>query len=220
MVKRSMFWPKLLPKINLRSLLLYLLSVAKSNLLIMENEHLLALKNKLQSCGALRPEAWERIVQLQQQTSLKTGESFVRKQGTLAYIANGLLKEYDAQYRKNPSIINFIVANQCLVTRKHNQNHYLKAYLTTLVYYWDFEDLQQLYQEFKELKTIYDSVCAAYDEDTAYRLLILEEHYAGNRLKLFIKKYRDILPLLKKKDMANYVQMTYNHFIQAYNHLL
>ncbi len=186
----------------------------------MTKDHQLCFKPLLQSLGALRPEAWERIVQLCQQTSLKPNESLIREPGSLAYVANGLLKEYDAQQRKSPSIINFIGHKQSLITRKYNQNLYLKAAMPSLVYYWNFNDLQQLYGEFAELKAIYDNLCAAYDEISAYRQLVLEEHYTKNRIMLFMVKHKELLPLLKKKDMANYVQINYNHFIKAYNLLL
>lgn len=178
----------------------------------MENEYLLPLKTKLQSFGALRPEAWERIVQLCQQTNVKTGESLLRKQGTLAYIAQGLLKEYDAQNRTQPSIINFNGPNQSIITRKHNQNHYLKAATPSLVYYWDFEDLQQLYQEFKELKIIYDALVAEYDDRIALRSFILELP-VKDRIFYFQNNHQAIIPFLKKKDIANYIHISYNHLL-------
>lgn len=170
------------------------------------------LKTKLQSFGALRPEAWERIVQLCQQTNVKTGESLLRKQGTLAYIADGLLKEYDAQNRTQPSIINFNGSNQSLITRKHNQSHYLKATIPTLVYYWDFEDLQKLYQEFKELKAIYDALIAEYDELLLFRMQLLELP-VQKRIDTFRLIFKPMLPYLKKKDIANYLHISYAYLV-------
>lgn len=178
----------------------------------MENQHLLPLKTKLQNFGALRPEAWERIVQLCQQTQLKTGESLIRKQGTLAYIAQGLLKEYDAQNRTQPAIINFNGPNQSIITRKHNQNHYLKAANPSLVYYWDFEDLQKLYQEFKELKSIYDALIAEYDELLLFRMQLLELP-VQKRIDTFRLIFKPMLPYLKKKDMANYLHISYAYLV-------
>jgi hypothetical protein len=175
------------------------------------------LKTKIQGFGAVRPEAWESIVEYARTIHLKAQQSFQRKPGTFAYVAEGLLKEYDVQNRLTPSIINFISSGQCLITRKYNQRNYLKAGLPTFVYYWDFDELQKLYQEFKELKTIYDELCAIYDEQTTFRQQVLEEHHAAARVMLFRMKYKTLLPFLKKKDMASYVQMTYNHFLKAYN---
>lgn len=171
-----------------------------------------ALKTKLQSFGALRPEAWERIVQLCQQTELKTGESLIRTEGTFAFIAEGILKEYNPQHRKKPAIINFIVTNQCLVTRKHNQAHYLKACVPTLVYYWDLTTLKLLYQEFEELKKIYDLFCQEYDDGIALRSFILELP-VKDRIIYFQNTYQTIIPFLKKKDIANYIHISYNHLL-------
>lgn len=185
------------------------------------NELTLAkLKDKLQTLGSLRPEAWERIVSTCQQTELKTNDSLIRQQGTLAYIADGVLKEYDSQNRKNPAIINFIGTEQSIITRKYNQNHYLKACVPTLVFTWDFDTLQNLYQEFKELKIIYDSLCAAYDEQIHFRQLILEKHQANLRIGLFMATYKNQLNLIKKKDMANYLMLYYDTFIRTYRRLL
>lgn len=178
------------------------------------------LKTKLQSFGALRPEAWEMIMQLRQQTQLKTSESFIRKQGTIAFIAEGLMKEYDAQNRKTPSIINFIGLNQIIITRKHNQNHYLKACVPTLIYYWDLENLQYLYQEFEELKKIYDCLCAEYDEGLAYSRLILEEKSARQRILLLLAKYRPQLNQISKKDLSHYLMLNYDYFTLLLHELL
>lgn len=178
----------------------------------MENEHLLLLKTKLQSLGALRPEAWERIVQLCQQTHLKTNESLLREPGTLAYIAEGIIKEYDPQHRKKPAIINFIIPNQCVVTRKHNQAHYLKACTPARIYYWDLTTLKSLYQEFEELKKIYDHLCHEYDDGIALRGFILELP-VKDRIIYFQNNHQAIIPFLKKKDIANYIHISYNHLL-------
>ena len=177
---------------------------------------LYTLKTKLQSFGALRPEAWERIVQLSQQTQLKTNESLIRKQGTLAYIEEGLLKEYDAQNRTQPSIISFIGPNQSIATRKHNQSHYLKTATPSLVHYWNFEDLQKLYQEFKELKAIYDALIAEYDELLLFRMHLLELP-VQERIDKFWLIFKPMLPYLKKKDMANYLHLNYSFFVNQIN---
>ncbi|TKC03477.1 cyclic nucleotide-binding domain-containing protein [Pedobacter cryotolerans] len=175
------------------------------------------LQLTLQTYGALQPLAWQKINQLKQEQILKIHQSFIRKEGSIAYLANGALKEYDAQYRKSPSIINFISANQCLVTRKYNQSLYLKACMPCTIYFWDFEDLQSLYQEFKELKKIYDSLCANYDAAIAFRLFVLENSSTAQRIELFRQNFKALLPFLKKKDIANYLQLNYTHFLHINN---
>ncbi len=182
----------------------------------MTQNHQLCFKPLLQSLGALRPEAWERIVVLCQQKRLTTSESFIRKQGTLAFIAEGLLKEYDAQNRSHPAILNFIGINQTLITRMHNQNHYLKAAMPSIVYYWDVEDLQQLYEEFKELKSIYDSLIAEYDEGLHFRMHLLELP-VQERIAKFSLAFKPMIPYLKKKDVANYLHLSYSFFVNQSN---
>ena len=177
------------------------------------------LQQLLRTYGALQPLAWQKINELKQQQILKTHQNFIRKEGAIAYLASGLLKECDAQYRNNPAIINFISLNQCVVTRKHNQTHYLKACLPCTIYYWDFEQLHLLYQEFKELKQIYDSLCASYDAAIAFRLFVLEHASAPKRIELFRQNFKNLLPYLKKKDIAKYLQLNYTHFLHTNNKL-
>ncbi|RZM21182.1 MAG: hypothetical protein EOO88_34065 [Pedobacter sp.] len=178
----------------------------------MASLHLIDFKSKLQSFGALRPEAWEKIVLLCQRATLHAGDSFLRKEGSLAYVAEGILKEYNPQHRKKPAIINFIMAEQCLITRKHNQVHYLKACIPTLVFYWDLPPLNLLNQEFEELKKIYDYLCREYDDSIALRGFLLELT-VQDRITYFQNHYTAIIPYLKKKDVAHYLHISYNHLL-------
>ena len=181
----------------------------------MASPHLINFKTKLQSFGALRPEAWERIVVSAQQTTLHAGDSFLRKEGTLAYVAAGILKEYNPQHRKKPAIINFIVPDHCIITRKHNQMHYLKACNPTLIFYWDLAALKLLYQEFEELKKIYDYLCREYDDGIALRGFLLELT-VQDRITYFQHHYTAIIPYLKKKDIANYLHISYNNLLSKW----
>lgn len=177
---------------------------------------LYTLKTKLQNFGALRPEAWEAIVVAKQEIKLKPEESLIRKEGTLAYVVEGLLKEYNPQNRSKPAIVNFISSQQNIITRKHNQTHYLKAIRPSIVYAWDFEQLQQLYQAFKELKPIYDSFCAEYELSLQFRMQLLEispqERVTTSKLV-----FHNLLPYLKKKDLANYLHLNYTHLLRYWN---
>lgn len=179
-----------------------------------------ALKTKLQALGPLHPEAWEKIVQSCQQNIMMPNEDFMHREGMLTYIADGLLKEYDNQNRKSPAIINFIGSNQVLITRKHNQAHYLKACIPTFIFYWDFENLQNLYFNHKELKQIYDSLCASYDYNIAFGRLILEQKSASDRVRLLITQHRASLPFISKKDLSNYVGLNYDYFTLLFSKLM
>jgi len=174
------------------------------------------LKIKLQSLGALRPEAWAMICSEMHSVTLKPDQSFIRKPGTLAYVALGLLKEYDAQHRPKPAIINFLSANDCLITRKQNQNHYLKACTECLIYYWDLDALERLYAHSKELRAIYDSLCAEYDDKVLWRMHLLELS-VQDRINAFKFAFGYAIPYLKKKDTANYLHLNYTHFLRYWN---
>ena len=153
-------------------------------------------------------------------THLKNNESFIRTVGTLAFVSNGLLKEYDAENRKSPSIINFVNTGDFLITRKHNRHHYLKTCSPSLIYSWDFEQLQEIYTAFGELKPVYDLLCESYDQSLSHRPRLLEEKVAGERIRSFIKLKREILWQLKKKDIANYLNLSYIGFVRNYNKYL
>ncbi|RYD97280.1 MAG: Crp/Fnr family transcriptional regulator [Sphingobacteriales bacterium] len=181
----------------------------------MENElHL--FKIKLQALGALRPEAWGAILALKQELALAPNESFVRREGSLALVALGVLKEYDIQCRSKPAIVNFIGENQCFITSVHQQNHYLEACTPCQLYYWNEQALQQLYQEFAELKLIYNQLCAQYDAQLWHRMRLLEMP-VQERLDTFRATFTNVLPYLKKKDIANYLHLNYTHLVKSWN---
>lgn len=178
------------------------------------------LKLKLASYGAIRPQAWVKILSHLKEIELKTDESFNREMGSAAYITDGILKEYDAQHRKKPSIVNFISAGNFIITTKYTQTKYIKAVTPTKLVYLNFDALIMLFVKYNELKSIYDGATANYEDGMAFRQLLLEENAAVERIKLFIHKYRTVLPLLKKKDISNYTHIEYDYFIRIYGKLL
>lgn len=180
-------------------------------------DHIFALKLKIQSLGPLRHEAWQLILSKMQYKTVKVNESFVRTEGQLTYIASGLFKEYTAMDRERPAILNFINPHTAIISRKYNKHHYLKAALNTCVYYWDFESLLLIYHEFKELKPIYDAFCQEYDAACAFRQQLLEIPKTDDRIRKFLTRFPDTLITIKKKDIANYLNVSYHHFIHVYN---
>lgn len=184
--------------------------------MISKDSHLQALKSKLANFGAIRPQAWIKILDNLKETELKMNESFTREIGSVAYVADGLLKEYNAQLRKKPSIINFICAGNFLITTKYNQSKYTKAIGSAKLVHVNLEILISLFLKYNELKAIYDGVSSNYEDGIAFKQLILEENLSATRIQMFIKKYRTILPLLKKKDIANYTHIEYEYFIRIY----
>ena len=171
-----------------------------------------ALKLKLQSLGALRPAAWERIVQLGQQQQIETGNHLVRHLGTLVYVAEGILKEYDHYERQEPAIIHFIGQDQCMVTRRHQQQRQLQACMPCMVYQWDMAELYQLDQDFTELRSIYEELCAEYEMKVMLRMRLLEMP-VPERIETFKLIFKPLLPYLKKKDIANYLHISYTNLL-------
>ena len=180
----------------------------------------LNLKLNLANYGAIRPQAWAKILVHLKEAELKVDESFDREINSIAYVTSGLIKEYDAQLRKKPSIINFISAGNFLITNKYNHSKYIKAIGSATLIHINFEAMISLFLKYNELKSIYDGVIGNYENGIAFRQLILEENAAAKRIHLFIKKYRAILPFLKKKDIANYIHIEYEYFIRIYGKLL
>ncbi|WP_316831933.1 hypothetical protein [Pedobacter aquatilis] len=182
----------------------------------MEHEQLYRLKLQLQSFGSLRPEAWLMLQQLLQFSSLKKGEHFNRTPGTLTWLATGVLKEYDAYARKKPSVINFLVKENAVVTRKLNAANFLVACTNSLLCSLDFDALVSLHQQFPELKPIYFALCAQYDEGQRFRVLLLEEKAAALRVAKLIDRYHGQLSFMARKDLSNYLQLNYDYFCRLY----
>jgi len=187
---------------------------------VLKDSYFFALKLKLANHGAIRPLAWTKILSHLKEIDLKADESFNRKISAIVYVADGLIKEYDAQSRKKPSIINFIPTGNFIVTTKQNQAKYLKAIGSAKLIYLEFDVFISIFIKYNELKSIYDGAVSNYEDGIAFRQLILEENVAASRIKLFINRYRTILPCLKKKDIANYIHIEYDYFIRMYGKFL
>jgi len=178
------------------------------------------LKLHLQKLGPLRPAAWAHIAEKIVSLQLKENESLIREAGTIAFVSDGLLKEYNPYERTKPSIVNFICAHQYIVNRRHNQGHFIRACCPSMVYSLAWPAIADLFHRYPELKQIHDGIGEQYDIALFYRQLVLEERLAANRISLFIQKNRSILPRLKKKDIANYLHLDYDHFVRHYSKLL
>ena len=177
---------------------------------------LISLKLKLQKLGALRPEAWEMICFHLVTIQLKPNQSFVRSEGSLAFVAEGVLKEYDVADRKQPSIINFITIGQCIHTRSYNRKYYVKACTSSIIYFWNETALLEISKEFNELRPIYHRLCAEYDEGILFRMKLLEMT-VPERISAFRGVFKIVMPYLKKKDIANYLNLHYTNFLRHWN---
>lgn len=180
----------------------------------------MALKRKIQLYGALTDEAWTQILETKQVSLLDPNENFIRKENQFIYVLSGLLKEYTSFERKRPSIINIIKSDNCIITRKQNKQNTLTASMPTLILHWDFDSLVAIYKQFKNLIRVYDILCAQYDMGIAFRSLILETPGVEQRIRYLKAQYGDVIPYLKKTEIANYLHLNYHHFIKKYNAML
>ena len=178
--------------------------------------HLQTLKTKLQSFGALSPAAWEAIVAAISLCNLKPNEYFPHKNHCLGYIADGILATYDMEGRSIPAIVNFSSLQQSFITRQSSKDIYFKTCSTTLIFYWNDDELKKLYRQFNELKHIYDALIAEYEQRLFLRMRFLELSVT-ERISKFKEKFHFILPYLKKKDIANYLHLNYSHFVKVWN---
>lgn len=183
----------------------------------MNHSSLQQLKILLQGFGPVRPEAWEQIKSCITEIHLKAHQNFIRDIGSLAYVVEGCLKEYNPWKRTRPSIINFLPAGQFIVTRKHNQFNFIKAYDDCTVYQISRADLKVLYHAFNELEQVHDGVCESYDESIAFRHLLHDEYDAKRRVAEFKKHFGKNLNYMSKKDMASFVDIEYTYFLGFYN---
>lgn len=175
----------------------------------------LHLKISLQAHGALRPEAWLQIQELMQTTKLSPGENLIRTEGNLTFIDQGILKEYDPAQRSRPAIISFHSSGQTIITRRHSQSHFIKAISAATLFQWDQSALDQLHHSYPELKNIYLALCASYDLNLSKRSILLETH-PRERIQLFRAHHSQIIPYLKKKDIANYLHLNYTYLIDKW----
>ena len=149
-------------------------------------------------------------------TQLSPGENLIRTEGTLAFIEQGNLKEYDPAQRSRPAIISFHASGETIITRRHNQSHFIKAISPATIYQWQQSALDQLHQNYPELKNIYLALCASYDQRISARSILIELP-PRNRIQLFRARHPQLIPYLKKKDIANYLHLNYTYLIDKWN---
>ncbi|RYF88936.1 MAG: hypothetical protein EOO03_07215 [Chitinophagaceae bacterium] len=110
---------------------------------------------------------------------------------------------------------NFLGEGSFLTTRRHNKTYPLKACLASEINYIDTAELYQLYLLYPELKNIYEGLLGTYDECTAFRQLVLENPSATARILLFRARFAHLTPFLHKRDIANYLQLNYSHYLHV-----
>lgn len=170
------------------------------------------LKLQIQKYGPLTNEAWEEIQRLVKIKHLKRGESFHRHLGEMGFVADGIIKEYDAELLSKPVILNFICSNSFIVTKLFNQKYYCKSSTGATVLYLDNFSLKKLYVLFPELESVYDAFVSEYYEGFHFRAKILSFRHANERVEMFISRYRHHLAYLTKPEMANYTALFIDTF--------
>lgn len=182
-------------------------------------DHLfLTLKIHLQSYGALRPEAWDRIVSLITTVHLEPQQHLIREVGSLAYVATGLMKEFDVHDRVKPTILNFFGVGSTVYCITASHRLYLEAVLPTTVFSLDLAALHTLYLEFEELIKIYLNLRFNYYDSLLLRTHLLEMK-PRERVIHFRRTRQLLLPFLQKKEMCNYLNLDYDYFVRTYRKL-
>lgn len=177
--------------------------------------HYSRLKLKLQTNGALQPAAWEMIQSQIHVDLLAIGDGLVRDNNGISFLAEGVLKEYDVVRRKQPHIVHFLMQGDFFYHSTHHCKRYVKAITPSVVYSLNQHQLQLLPAVFKELRPIYDKVCENYDEQLTQRSRLLEMVFT-ERIQYFKSSFAVILPYLKKKDIAQYLSISYNYLIETW----
>ncbi|MFN0292531.1 Crp/Fnr family transcriptional regulator [Pedobacter helvus] len=180
----------------------------------------LKLKHQLQQNGAVTPAAWLAIETCMQTKQVKYHDGFLYQAKGIAYVADGLLKEYNSQYRDRPAIVNFFNTNQFLFMDERPAQQFFRACVPTLIYYWNWEAIQQLWLQFPELIRIYRNLNVQYINQCQLRPFLLEEKSTEVKIQRFYAEYKANVPLLPKKDIANYLAINYNYFVRNYQKFL
>jgi hypothetical protein len=172
---------------------------------------LLQLKERLLKLGSLRPIAWQALQEQIQKTTLKANESFTRSPGQIAYVVDGILKEYDAHMRKRPAIINFLGTDEFILTHQFSQRHYLKACIDTQILSIHREHVLSLQTRFPELLRLYIPISISYYESSFNRQYLLEIKSVPERIARFKERFHTHLKYLRLKDVANYLNINYDY---------
>ena len=178
------------------------------------------LKLQLQQNGAVSPKAWAAICAEMKYKKVKYDEGFLYQSKGIAYVADGLLREYNSQYRDRPSIVNFFHADQFFFMDERPAQQFFRACVPTHLYYWSWETLLQLWLQFPELIRIYRNLNVQYINQCQLRPFLLEEKSTEVKIKHFYDKYKSIVALLPKKNIANYLSINYNYFVRNYQKVI
>ncbi|RYD96816.1 MAG: Crp/Fnr family transcriptional regulator [Sphingobacteriales bacterium] len=179
-------------------------------------QHLSNYRLKLQQCGALRPEAWEQCVPLLKVLRIGINNSCMVPRGSIAYVAEGLLKEYDTKHRKSPSIVNFLAPGQFFYSYASANRIYIKATAPCTIILLGRKEIRSLVLAFDELDSLFLALCTQYDELRLLKIQLLE-YPVAERIETFRSNFKAIIPYLKKKDIANYLHLNYTHFLKNWN---
>lgn len=180
----------------------------------------LKLKHQLQQNGAVSPKAWAAICAEMKYKKVKYNEGFVYQSKGIAYVADGLLKEYNSQYRDRPSIVNFFHTDQFLFMGERPAHQFFRACVPTHLYYWNWEALHHLWLQFPELIRIYSNLNIQYINQCQLRPFLLEEKSTQVKIQHFYAEYKSIVALLPKKNIANYLNINYNYFVRHYQKVI
>ncbi|WP_316801451.1 hypothetical protein [Pedobacter frigidisoli] len=183
-------------------------------------DQLIQLKTCLDAIGLNSLVAWQALAAACVTVKLKTGENFICQAGTVAFIIEGIIKEYDSSLRTKPAIVNLLTANEYVVTFVGSNHHFYRASCPSTLVYIDNTRQWQLFDQFNELQSLYFNIEDLHFQSRQRRTQLLEFNTARERIKAFIRKNRSILPFLRKKDIANYLCLEYNLFVRHYSKLL
>lgn len=174
------------------------------------------LKIKLNSLSALKPETWKMIDEHLLTINLLPDQIYHREVNSLIFVKEGLIQEYDWQHRNHGALVGFFQSESFICTNSFRKSKLLQASVFSKIIYLSSSFCTKLTDEFPEFQSILNEIQQLYEVNLAYRMLILEKSNASTRIEIFVEKFREILPLLRKKDIANYLAVEYDYFIRIY----
>lgn len=157
----------------------------------------------MRSHGALTSEAYEALEASAVERMYTSLKAVMLEAGGMMYVGEGLLTQYALAERTQPSIIRFIQKGQVMFIPYEASTIYVKTINRSVLYYWDEYTLRQLLGSYPELLKIYMQLRDAQEAMLDFKVRLLEEK-VRDKLVLFKKYYRDLLPNIKNQDLANF----------------
>ena len=178
----------------------------------MDQTNLKQLKKHLEGLGRLRPEAWQHLIELLKPIDLKINQQYICGQGDMAWLSEGLLKQYNSFNRKEPSLVHFITEGQFLFNQQTDPLPVFIAIEQCKLYTLTNDGAITLISAYPELIRIFLHLRAFYERGLEFRHSLTEIRSANERIQMAIAAFKPYLNRISHRDLSEYVNLNYDYF--------